>query len=120
MLIVAICAACFSFWLLMYAPRSLHAFNAQGASAELGGRLTVLQTRVKNLLAMLDLPMLEGGEVPAVVVAAPLALCGGVLSEFILWLQLLAAEALQTCPDAGATCCGPYNHVSLISGCCLG
>jgi hypothetical protein len=81
MLLVGILAASASFWLLMYAPRSLHAFNVEAAAAELEGRIELaFQLRMRNILNVLGLPMLEV-PTPAYSVAVLLALCGGFLSE---------------------------------------
>jgi hypothetical protein len=82
MLIVGIAAASFSFWLLMYAPRGLHAFDVRASSAELTGRLQMLlSTRLTGIAAAWGLEVPKALELPALAVAMPLALCAGFLSE---------------------------------------
>ncbi|WIA08801.1 hypothetical protein OEZ86_011380 [Tetradesmus obliquus] len=96
MLLVGLAAASLSFWLLMYAPRSLHAFDAQGASVELAGRFkNLMDTRLKKLPASLDLQAPELVELPAMGVALPLALAGGLLSALLMAPGLRYGKVLQ-------------------------
>ncbi|KAF6259238.1 hypothetical protein COO60DRAFT_1513919 [Scenedesmus sp. NREL 46B-D3] len=94
MLAVGILAASFSFWLLMYAPRSLHAFDAEAASVEMVGRLQALiSSRVKAARLEVDVP--QAPEAPALAVALPLALCGGALSALLMAPGLRYGRVLQ-------------------------
>jgi hypothetical protein len=82
MLVVGIVAASFSFWLLMYASRGLHAFDAHASSVELAGRFqTLVSERLTGIAAAWGIEVPQALEPRALAVALPLALCAGVLSE---------------------------------------
>jgi hypothetical protein len=84
MLFVGIFSASCSFWLLMYAPRSLHAFDTQASSVELVGRIqSLLTARARGIAAWLNFELPEAPPEPsALALALPLSLCAGLLSEW--------------------------------------